>query len=172
MSDLYISKRCPYCRKLLMTLQQRPDIKGNFNIVCIDDEPFPNVIKSVPAMIVGNEIWGGERIFAELEQSSQQQGVAGGEQQQQQQQQRQQQKPVVEEEIMGVCENGMCGFAPIEDNVQFNDSYYASIDEPEPVPLNVPDNGHGGGRSKGLDNDYERLMAERGDMMPNKRPVM
>ena len=24
----------------------------------------------------------------------------------------------------------------------------------------------------GLDNDYERLMAERGDMMPNKRPVM
>jgi len=166
MSDLYISKRCPYCRKLLMTLQQRPDIKGNFNIVCIDDEPFPNVIKSVPAMIVGNEIWGGERIFAELEQSSQQQGVVG------EQQHQPQEKQVVEEEIMGVCENGMCGFAPIEDNVQFNDSYYASIDEPEPVPLNVPDNGGGGGRSKGLDSEFERLMADRGDMMPNKRPVM
>jgi len=167
MSDLYISKRCPYCRKLLMTLQQRPDIKGNFNIVCIDDEPFPNIIKSVPAMVVGNEIWGGERIFTELEQSSQQQGVTGGEQNMQQQE-----KQVVEEEIMGVCENGMCGFAPIEDNVQFNDSYYASIDEPEPVPLNVPDNGGGGERSKGLDSEFERLMADRGDMMPNKRPVM
>ena len=167
MSELYISKRCPYCRKLLMTLQQRPDIKGNFNIVCIDDEPFPNIIKSVPAMVVGNEIWGGERIFTELEQSSQQQGVTGGEQNMQQQE-----KQVVEEEIMGVCENGMCGFAPIEDNVQFNDSYYASIDEPEPVPLNVPDNGGGGERSKGLDSEFERLMADRGDMMPNKRPVM
>ena len=172
MSELYISKRCPYCRKLLMTLQQRPDIKGNLKIICIDEEPFPNVIKSVPSMIVGNEIWGGERIFTELEQSSQQQGVAGGEQNMQQQQQQQQQ--VVEEEITGICENGMCGFAPIDDN-NFNDSYYASIEEPEPVPLNVKNDGHagnGGGKSKGLDNDYERLMAERGDMMPNKRPVM
>ena len=171
MSELYISKRCPYCRKLLMTLQQRPDIKGNFNIVCIDDEPFPNVIKSVPAMIVGNEIWNGERIFAELEKSNQSQGISGGEPGMGNQQQ---QQMVKEEEISGICENGMCGFAPIDDNIgNFNDSYYASIDEPEPVPLNVKEDGYSGGsRSKGLDNDYERLMAERGDMMPNKRPVM
>ena len=28
---------------------------------------FPNIIKSVPSMIVGNEIWNGEVILLELE---------------------------------------------------------------------------------------------------------
>ena len=50
-SIIYISKRCPHCRKLLLLLQSKPDLVGSIQVTCIDDEPFPNVIKSVPAMI-------------------------------------------------------------------------------------------------------------------------
>ena len=49
-----------------MLLQQRPDLKGSVSITCIDDEPFPNVIKKVPSMIVGDEIWDCDKIFSEL----------------------------------------------------------------------------------------------------------
>ena len=45
---IYISKRCPHCRNLLMKIQQREDIKGTIRISSIDDEPFPNAIKNVP----------------------------------------------------------------------------------------------------------------------------
>ena len=37
---IYISKRCTHCRKLLMILQQRPQLKGHYQIVSIDDSPF------------------------------------------------------------------------------------------------------------------------------------
>ena len=45
---IYISKRCPYCRELLVKIQQREDIKGTVKVSSIDDEPFPNIIKNVP----------------------------------------------------------------------------------------------------------------------------
>ena len=50
-SIIYISKRCPHCRKLLLLLQSKPELKGSIQITCVDDEPFPKIIKSVPSMI-------------------------------------------------------------------------------------------------------------------------
>ena len=44
---IYISKRCEYCIELIKILNQRNDIKGNFSIISIDEEPFPNYIKEV-----------------------------------------------------------------------------------------------------------------------------
>ena len=57
-STIYISKRCQYCRQLLGILKNRPDVRGTIKIVVIDVEPFPNIVKNVPAMIdTKGELW-------------------------------------------------------------------------------------------------------------------
>jgi glutaredoxin len=35
-AQIYISKRCPYCRKALMLLQQRQDLKGHIAVISIE----------------------------------------------------------------------------------------------------------------------------------------
>ena len=66
-SIIYISKRCPYCRKLLLLLQNKPELKGSIQITSIDDEPYPKIIKSVPSMISNGELWNADELFAALE---------------------------------------------------------------------------------------------------------
>ena len=95
-SIIYISKRCPYCRKLLLLLQNKPELKGSIQITCIDDEPFPKMVTSVPSMISNGELWTADELFAALEgrpdsskQMGQQQQQQHGQHQQQQQQQQQ-----------------------------------------------------------------------------------
>jgi len=91
-SIIYISKRCPYCRKLLLLLQNKPEIKGSIQITCIDDEPFPKIITSVPSMISDGELWNADELFAALEGRPNTSQQMNGQQQQQQQQQPQQQQ--------------------------------------------------------------------------------
>ena len=79
-SSIYISKKCQYCRQLLGLLKNRPDIKGTIKIVVIDEEPFPNIIKNVPAMVdTKGELWTAQEIFSALTESE-----SNGQQQQQQ----------------------------------------------------------------------------------------
>ena len=86
-STIYISKRCQYCRQLLGILKSRPDVRGTIKIVVIDEEPFPNIVKNVPAMIdTKGELWSAQEIFSALTESETQ-----GKQQQQQIQQQQRQ---------------------------------------------------------------------------------
>ena len=66
-SIIYISKRCPYCRKLLLLLQNKPELKGSIQITCVDDEPFPKIITGVPSMISNGELWNADELFAALE---------------------------------------------------------------------------------------------------------
>ena len=56
---IYISKRCEYCIELLKILSNRPDIRGNFSIISIDDNPFPNYVKAVPCMVSGDDLYMG-----------------------------------------------------------------------------------------------------------------
>ena len=91
-AQLYISKRCPYCRQLLMIIQQRQDLKGQISIISIDENPFPKEIKAVPSMVVDNELWSAEDIFQFLSQTDGAQQQQQGQQQQQQQQQGHQQQ--------------------------------------------------------------------------------
>ena len=72
-ANLYISKRCPYCRKLLEILHGRNDLRGMITITCIDEQPFPKYVKTVPVMVVENELWNTDEIFAFLQQTQQQQ---------------------------------------------------------------------------------------------------
>ena len=60
---IYISKRCEYCIELLKILRSRPDIRGNFLIVSIDDNPFPNYVKAVPCMVSGDDLYTATDIF-------------------------------------------------------------------------------------------------------------
>jgi len=181
---IYISKRCSHCRKLLMMLQERPHLKGHYQITSIDDSPFPKEVRSVPCMIIDNQLVNAKELFEYILSSDQGQGQGQGKgqghpqqgQQQQMQQQGQgqhQQQPTEQscsvDELSGICSGGQClDFAPIDDNdTSLMDGNYSFLNEPPQASL-------GGGTSKSeqgsekrnkMDGDYERLMAERGEMM-------
>ena len=167
-----------------MMLQERPHLKGHYQITSIDDSPFPKEVRSVPCMIIDNQLVNAKELFEYILSSDQGQGQGQGKgqghpqqgQQQQMQQQGQgqhQQQPTEQscsvDELSGICSGGQClDFAPIDDNdTSLMDGNYSFLNEPPQASL-------GGGTSKSeqgsekrnkMDGDYERLMAERGEMM-------
>ena len=197
-SIIYISKRCPHSRRLLLLLQTKPELKGSIQIVSIDDEPFPKVITSVPSMISNGEIWNADELFAALEgrpgqekqmgnQQSQQQyhpqqphqsqqqpqQQYHPQQQQSQQQQPQQQSGANEDDMLDGYFNssglggGSLGYASIDDSpLTTSDSYYASIDDNGSTPIDVKNDGYvkKSKKTEQFDSDYERMMAERGEV--------
>ena len=194
-SIIYISKRCPYCRKLLLLLQNKPELKGSIQIVCIDDEPFPKIVKSVPTMVSNGEIWTADELFAALEgrpdkkQMEQQQQPQYQQQQQQQQQYQQhmqhqqqqmqssnqtqnpQQAPQSDDMLDGYfggsgLTGGSLGFASIDDvPSNIDESYYATLDAKDNM-IDVQNDGYiqKNKKSQQFDSDYERMMAERGEI--------
>ena len=68
-SQIYISKRCNHCIRLLKELKERPDIQGKIRIISIDEEPYPDYIKNVPTMVNGNKLFNAGEIFQMLEES-------------------------------------------------------------------------------------------------------
>ena len=65
-----------------------------------------------------------------------------------------------------MCLNGSClEFAPIEDNVSMNNftiDNYSYLDEPQQSNPSMPKSEQGSEKRQAFDNDYERLMSERG----------
>ena len=176
---IYISKRCSHCRKLLLMLRDRPHLKGHYQISSIDDSPFPKEVKSVPCMIIDNQLVNAQDLFTYILSSDQKQGQQQGQQQQgqqqqgQQQQQQQQQQGQKEQscsvdELDGLCSSGQClDFAPIDENdTSLMDGNYSFLNEPPQANLGHSSKSEQGSekRSK-MDGDYERLMSERGEMM-------
>ena len=162
---IYISKRCVHCRKLLMVLQQRPQLKGHYQIVSIDDSPFPKTVRSVPCMIIEDNVVNSKQLFEYI--------LSADNQPQQQQQQPQQAPPQGDvggscsvDELNGMCLNGSClDYAPIEDNVNMNNfsiDNYSYLDEPQQSNPSMPKSEQGSEKRQAFDNDYERMMAERG----------
>jgi hypothetical protein len=186
---IYISKRCIHCRKLLMILQERPHLKGHYQIVSIDDSPFPKAVKTVPCMIIDDQLVNSNDLFKYIlstdgQQQGQKQGQQQGQQQQQhgqqQQQHGQQQHPQqrkqeeesscsVEECIDGICSSGSClDFAPIDENSSdnFDIGNYSFLDEPEQsTPKQTSGADQGSEKRQAFDNDYERMMSDRGELM-------
>ena len=183
-SMIYISKRCPYCRKLLLLLQTKPELRGSIQITNVDEEPFPKIIKSVPSMISNGELWNADELFAVLEgkpQQQQQQPQQHQQQQHQQQQQQQQQQPPKEggtDELDGYF-NGSglggsgLGYATLDDNNSISESYFASINATE-NPVDVENDGYvkKSKKTEQFDSDYERMMAERGEIGPGGNQMM
>tara|TARA_B100001094_G_scaffold232940_1_gene227804 strand:+ start:8300 stop:8824 length:525 start_codon:yes stop_codon:yes gene_type:complete len=166
---IYISKRCPYCRELLVKIQQREDIKGTVKVSSIDDEPFPNIIKNVPSMVSEGVLYNAEEIFRMLAESGQQQ-------QQQQPEQKQQQQPSEgsksseDDMYSGYCENGSClAFSSLDESPQSEGEYtgqFAPLDH-SPNSVDVSEDGYK--KSSGIDNEYERMMKERGELNNNQQ---
>ena len=63
---LYISGRCEYSKKILLGIQQHTFLKSLFRIVNIDREPFPNYLKTVPAIFIHNQLITGDKVFEYL----------------------------------------------------------------------------------------------------------
>ena len=167
---IYISKRCTHCRKLLLMLRERPQLKGHYKIVSIDDSPFPQSVKSVPCMIVEDQLISATDLFNYiLSSDSQGQNPHQRQPQQRQPQQQMQNDPqsCSVDEIDGVCPSGNClDFAPIEGNMNISNDNYSYLDAPEQPKMNHSSSSdQGSEKRKALDNDYERLMAERGELM-------
>ncbi len=174
-TTIYISKRCPYSMKLLVEIKDRPDLKGAIKIVSIDDEPFPNIIKTVPTMVSEGKLFNMNQIFKMLEESKQQ-GHQQDHQQDHQQAQQQAQQPDDKKEdgeLSGYCSSGMClGFSSLNDDDMNDITNLSPLDDNSPN-LDVKNDGYAGGgkKSDNFDSDYEKLLAERGSMMPGRPPV-
>jgi hypothetical protein len=63
---LFISGRCPHSKKILLGIRQHPFLKDIFQILNIDTHPYPNYIKTVPCILVNNQVVSGNRVFEYL----------------------------------------------------------------------------------------------------------
>lgn len=158
---IYISKRCQYCRELLVSINKREDIKGNIRISSIDDNPFPNIIKNVPTMISDGVLYNAKEIFQMLSES---------EQHLKSEKQPEPEKSKSSEDDMysGYCENGSClAFSPLDGTPQSEyDDQFAPLDH-SPNSVDVSNDGYK--KSTGIDNEYERMMKERGELNNNQQ---
>ena len=120
-ANLYISKRCPYCRKLLEVLHGRNDLRGMITITCIDEQPFPKYIKKVPTMVVGNELWDNQKILSTLNESQK-----TSNQTKSSNEQCNVNNNNNDDELMGYCDNGQCYYGIDE---QPMDTYFEEIND-------------------------------------------
>lgn len=163
---IYLSKRCEHCLTLIDILRGRDDLNGNYKLLMIDDEPFPNFIKAVPSMVSGGELFNAKDIFMMLQQSDT--GNPSKNDGQPQQKDNGQCSSEMECSVDGYCQDGSClAFSNLngDDGGTGLDSFYNQ-------------GTRGGGQQPGehddirrvksnkMDNDYERLLQERGELQP------
>ena len=60
---LFVSGRCPHSKKVLLGIQQHSFLKELFKIVNVDTQPFPNYIKTVPCILINNQVITGNTVF-------------------------------------------------------------------------------------------------------------
>jgi len=156
---LYISRNCPHCKKLLIGVHKYEFLRPMFVFVDVETQGFPDYIKSVPTLVVDQNMIKADDVFGylnnmveqifksnpELKQQyhpeQQQQGQQGHEQQQQQQQQgneQQQQQPDKPnkgpnhdpvDELIGWCPDGGCSFAEITETNDDCSKKMVSLDD-------------------------------------------
>ena len=59
---IYISRRCEHCHELLVKLHKNKETI-RFSIVDIDTNSYPNIIQSVPCMVVDGRLLPGDELF-------------------------------------------------------------------------------------------------------------
>lgn len=64
--NLYISARCEHCINILKGIKQYPFLKEIFNIINIDNTPFPQNITSVPSIDIDGQLITGQTVFEYL----------------------------------------------------------------------------------------------------------
>jgi hypothetical protein len=182
MSDrvLFISGRCPHSKKILVGIRQHPFLKSLFKVVNIDAQPYPNYVKTVPAILINNQVITGETVFEYFGKlvegkKSQEQRVEEGKSDSSDQGQ----CTINEEgELEGWCGSGAgVEYSMItEDNDDYtkktykidtnydmleaaSDSIHAQVKSMEGKDAQLSD------KRQSFDSDLERMQRERGDMM-------
>ena len=61
--DIYISKKCPHCKKLLVVFYNNKHLIQYFNIIDVESVQIPNFITSVPTLVYNNELYFDERMY-------------------------------------------------------------------------------------------------------------
>lgn len=61
--DIYISKKCPHCKKLLVVFYNNKYLIPYFNIIDVESVQIPNLITSVPTLVYNGELYFDERMY-------------------------------------------------------------------------------------------------------------
>ena len=61
--DIYISKKCPHCKKLLVVFYNNKHLIQYFNIIDVESVQIPNYITSVPTLVYNGELYFDERMY-------------------------------------------------------------------------------------------------------------
>ena len=179
---LFISGRCPHSKKILLGIHQHSFLKEIFQIVNIDVQPYPNYIKTVPCILINNQVVTGERVFEYFGKIVESKMA----------QEQREQEGQLKEEDQGVCKinedgelEGYCGdgvgigFSTItEDNDDYtkkrhgmetnydflegqsdSNTVYQQLKHMETSDDQLSQ------KRKNFDSDYERMQAERGELM-------
>ena len=174
---LFISGRCPHSKKILLGIKQHIFLKELFKIVNVDTQPFPNFIKTVPCILINNQVVTGTDVFEYFGRL-----VEGKKQQEQREQ-----KNELKESDQGQCRinedgelEGYCGmdnFSLIsEENDDFtkrkfnSHNYYDMLDDSDGGDIHAQvkemeqNDNQLNQKNKGFDQDLERMQRERGEI--------
>ena len=61
--DIYISKKCPHYKKLLVVFYNNKYLIQYFNIIDVESIQIPNYITSVPTLVYNDELYFDERMY-------------------------------------------------------------------------------------------------------------
>ena len=180
---LFISGRCPHSKKILLGIHQHSFLKDIFQIVNIDVQPYPNYIKTIPCILINNQVVTGDKVFEYFGKIVESKMA----------QEQREQEGQLKEEDQGVCKineegelEGYCGdsgsgigFSTItEDNDDYtkkrhgmetnydflegqsdSNTVYQQLKQMEASDDQLSQ------KRKNFDSDYERMQSERGELM-------
>ena len=61
--DIYISKKCPHCKNLLIIFYNNKYLIQYFNIIDVEGTQIPNFITSVPTLVYNEELYFDDRMY-------------------------------------------------------------------------------------------------------------
>ena len=176
---LFISGRCEHSKKILIGISQYEFLKPLFKIINVDTQSFPNYIKTVPSLSINGQVITGDTVFEYLgklvEGKKEQEGRT--EQGQETEQDQGQCRINEDGELEGWCGSSGVEYSMItEDNDDYTnkthkiDTKLSFLDGASDASLQgqvqemeKQDNNLSQKRQQ-MDNDYERLQRERGEV--------
>jgi glutaredoxin len=176
---IYISRRCEHCHELLIILHKNKE-KLKFRVVDVDTNSYPNTVKSVPCMVIGDKILPGrgdkktnvKSLPGEPDKNMSSNNV-NKEKLSQDQLSGGPMSNVNENEPGGYCFGGSCdlSFSSIEGDNMLNDNYeYLNSVEQKISTDQRSMNNTRKEKSAQMDSDYERMMESRKLQQPDLRP--
>lgn len=171
MIPIYISRRCPNCQELLITIHKQKPLHGQFSIIDIDTNPYPNYLQVVPTMVVQDSLIVGDELFKYIQMTLDRltQRVTpplenNPKTVQSDTEPVKQEESKGDDDIMGFCMDGSCSldFSSLEDNVYIdNRDIYENLDEGEiKTPIDNPKEDMSE-KHKEVSNSYDIMMKQR-----------